>query len=61
MVAAMRKAFDATMTDPAFLAQAEQLNVSINPTNGADAQALMAELMHYPPAVIEKAKAAIQR
>jgi tripartite-type tricarboxylate transporter receptor subunit TctC len=61
VIAAMRKAFDATIADPAFLAQAEQLNVSINPTNGADAQALMAELMHYPPAVIEKAKAAIQR
>lgn len=61
ILAAMRKAFETTMTDPGFLAQAEQLNVSINPTNGADAQALMAELMQYPPSVIEKAKAAIQR
>ena len=45
---ALRKAFDATMTDPAFLAAAEKLGAEINPTNGQDLQALVDELMNAP-------------
>jgi tripartite-type tricarboxylate transporter receptor subunit TctC len=47
-LAALRKAFDATMVDPVFLAAAEKLGTEIAPINGKDLQALIDELMNAP-------------
>ena len=59
-VAALREAFTRTMTDPAFLADAVQAKLDISPSSGADIQALVARFFSASPAVVERAKAAIQ-
>jgi tripartite-type tricarboxylate transporter receptor subunit TctC len=59
-VAAYRKAFDETMKDPAFLADAKKLNLDINPLSGAKIQEIVSELYETSPALVEKAKAALK-
>jgi tripartite-type tricarboxylate transporter receptor subunit TctC len=59
-VAALRAAFDATMTDPAFLAEAAKLELEVRPVGGADMQALVAELHALPPDVVALAADAIK-
>lgn len=56
---ALRKAFDATMKDPEFLAEAKQRKMDVNPVSGAEIEKLVAELYSTPPDVIAQAKAAI--
>jgi tripartite-type tricarboxylate transporter receptor subunit TctC len=58
--AALRKAFDDTMKDKGFLADAKKLNLDVNPTGGAEIEKIVAELYATPKAVIEKAKHAIR-
>jgi tripartite-type tricarboxylate transporter receptor subunit TctC len=55
----LRKAFDDTMKDPAFLAEMEKANLEVNPIPGKDVQELIARLFKTPPAVLERAKAII--
>ena len=43
-VTALRRAFDATMKDPAFIADAAQLQLEIDPMTGEEVQALVAQL-----------------
>ena len=54
--ALLRRAFDATMQDPEFLAEAAKMDADINPTNGADVQQLVARIYATPQPVIERAK-----
>jgi tripartite-type tricarboxylate transporter receptor subunit TctC len=54
-VEAMRKAFDATMKDPAFLADAERLRLEIDPIGGAEMEKMIKEVYETPKAVIERA------
>ena len=44
-LAALRRAFDATMQDEAFLADAKQLGMEINPVRGEDVEALVTRIM----------------
>lgn len=60
-LAALRTAFLATMKDPDFLADAKKFNVDIDVATPDEVGRLLAEFASYPPAVIEKAKAAIGR
>ncbi|MGE5537412.1 MAG: Bug family tripartite tricarboxylate transporter substrate binding protein [Gemmatimonas sp.] len=60
-VAALRRAFDATMTDPAFLDEARRLGVEINARSGERLAAIVADLMKTPLAVTEKTEAMTQR
>jgi tripartite-type tricarboxylate transporter receptor subunit TctC len=53
----LRKAFDDTMRDPAFLAEMQKANLEVNPIPGADVTALIDRLFKTPPAVLERAKA----
>ncbi len=55
-VAALRKAFDAMVRDPAFLAEARQLNVEIEPVSGEDMQKLVAEIIAIPREQKERLK-----
>jgi tripartite-type tricarboxylate transporter receptor subunit TctC len=55
---ALRRAFDATMKDPAFLADAAKINFSVGPMRGEDVQALVAGMEKLPSALIEKIAAA---
>ncbi len=57
-VAALRKAFMDTMTDKDFLAEADKLQLEINPVSGADVEKLVKEVYATPPDVVAKAKAA---
>ena len=54
-VETLRKAFMDTMTDPAFLADAEKSQLEVNPVSGEDVQKLVAEVYRTPPEVAKKA------
>jgi tripartite-type tricarboxylate transporter receptor subunit TctC len=56
----LRKAFDATMADPAFLADAERMKISITPLSGAKVQDVIAKLYATPKDFVERAKAVIK-
>lgn len=59
-VSAMRKAFDATMKDPAFLEETKKLGLEIDPTNWEELTKAVNDTINQPPEVIAKARAAIQ-
>jgi tripartite-type tricarboxylate transporter receptor subunit TctC len=56
-VAALRAAFDATMKDSAFLADAKKARIEIDPVSGAEVQAMVQNLYEAPPEVVERARA----
>ena len=54
-VAALRKAFAATMADPEFLAEGEKMGLGLNaPRTGEQIQAVMEQAYQSPPAVIDR-------
>jgi tripartite-type tricarboxylate transporter receptor subunit TctC len=57
--AALIKAFDETMKDPDFLADAEKLKADVNPLDAKTMDKLIAELYATPKAVLQKAAKAI--
>jgi tripartite-type tricarboxylate transporter receptor subunit TctC len=59
-VAALRRAFDATMKDPAFLAEAEKLSLEVSPMTGEEVQALVGELAKTPPEIVQRVRAALE-
>ncbi|MGH6769582.1 MAG: Bug family tripartite tricarboxylate transporter substrate binding protein [Xanthobacteraceae bacterium] len=54
-VAALRKAFDATMKDPDFVKEANKLNMEIEPLTGAQIHKLLADAYATPKPIIQKA------
>jgi tripartite-type tricarboxylate transporter receptor subunit TctC len=59
-VAMLRKAFDDTLKDPAYLADAKKSGLDVEPVAGAKIQQIVSEFVATPPAIIEKAKAAME-
>ncbi len=59
--ATLIRAFDATMKDPEFLAEAQKLNMDINPLNAKGVDDILAELYATPKAVLEKAAQATSK
>jgi tripartite-type tricarboxylate transporter receptor subunit TctC len=55
-VEALRRAFDTTMKDPLFLAEAAKSNTDISPSTGEESQKFAAMIANTPPAVLAKAK-----
>jgi tripartite-type tricarboxylate transporter receptor subunit TctC len=55
----LRKAFDDTMKDPAFVAEMQKANLEVNPISGEEVQKLIDRLFQTPPAVLERAKTII--
>jgi tripartite-type tricarboxylate transporter receptor subunit TctC len=55
----LRKAFDDTMSDPDFRAEADKLSIDVNPISGPSIQALVEEIYTTPKEVLAKAAAAI--
>jgi tripartite-type tricarboxylate transporter receptor subunit TctC len=53
-VEAIRAAFDATMTDPLFLAEARRLGLDIDPFNGRRIQALIEEIQSAPQPLVDR-------
>lgn len=58
-VAALRAAFDATMTDPQFMAEADKQGLEIQPVPGARLQQLVTRMFAAPKEAIEAARNAI--
>ena len=56
-VQALRRAFDATMKDPAFQAELKAQRVELGPMAGEALQKLVGELGAVPPSIIDKVKA----
>jgi hypothetical protein len=59
--AVLRAAFDATMKDPQFLADAAKIDLEISPIAAGPIDAFLAELYRTPKDVVRKAVAAIQK
>jgi tripartite-type tricarboxylate transporter receptor subunit TctC len=58
-VAALRKAFEATMKDPAFLADAEKRKLAVDPRTHQQVQALVTKIVTASPELVTRVKAAI--
>ena len=54
-LAALRSAFDATMVDPEFLADAKRANLEVRPTSGTEADVLIRQVYATPPDVVKRA------
>jgi tripartite-type tricarboxylate transporter receptor subunit TctC len=54
-VRALRAAFDATMRDPAFLADAKRQDLEVRPVSGSEADALLKEVYATPPEIVKRA------
>jgi hypothetical protein len=57
---ALRRAFDATMSDPEFLVDARQQKLDVDPVSGDEIQALVRRVYASPPEVVARARAAIK-
>ena len=58
-IAALREAFHKAMTDPAFLADAEKINIEIGEVPGAKLQAILDEAFSMPPDIVKAANEAM--
>ena len=58
-VQALRRAFDATMKDPAFVADAKKLQIELSPMTGEAMQALVAKLAKTPPEIVKRVRNAL--
>ncbi len=52
----LREAFNRTMSDPEFLAEAKKKKLDVDPTSGEELEALAKEVIAQPPDVIERMK-----
>ena len=59
-VQALRRAFDATMKDPEFLADAKKFSLEIDPITGEQAQELIAKVLKTPQSVADRVRQAIE-
>ena len=54
-VAAMRKAFDETMKDPAFLADAKKSRLEVDPVSGAEMDTMIKDAFETPKPLVQEA------
>jgi len=59
-VAALRRAFDATLADPIFLHDADKQNLEIGAKGGEELAAMVAAMLDTPPAVLDRVRQAIR-
>ena len=59
-VTLLRKAFEATVKDPDFLAEAQRLAVDIDPMTGAEVQEAVRQILATPKEVIARTQAALE-
>jgi hypothetical protein len=60
-LAAIRAAFDATMSDPAYLADAQKIGLMVDPLTSAQFKSLLDKAYAAPPETVERARALIAR
>jgi tripartite-type tricarboxylate transporter receptor subunit TctC len=59
-VAALRQAFDVTVKDPAFLAEAATEKIDIDPLSGEEVQTLVEDVSHTPADVVARVRQALE-
>jgi len=59
-IAALRRAFDATVKDPAFLAEAATEKIDIDPLSGEAVQKLIEEVSQTPDDVVQRVRQALE-
>ncbi len=59
-VEALRRAFDATMKDPAYLAEADKLKIDVEPLSGEQVAALIAQVSRTPADTVARVRAALE-
>jgi tripartite-type tricarboxylate transporter receptor subunit TctC len=59
-VDALRRAFDATMKDPAYLAEADKLKIEVEPLTGEQVAALVEQVSRTPADTVARVKAAME-
>jgi len=59
-VAALRRAFDATMRDPAFVADAARFKLEVDPMSGEQVQALVGDLARTPADVVARVRGILE-
>jgi hypothetical protein len=59
-VAALRRAFDATMKDPDYLAEADRLKIDVEPLSGEQVAALVEQVSRTPLDTVAKVRAAME-
>ena len=57
-LAALRHAFDETVKDPEFLAEAEKVRLGVTPMTGEEVQKLVSQVSNLSPALLERVRAA---
>ena len=58
-VSAIRRAFDATMKDKEFLAEADKLKIEIDPLSGEQVAALIGQIYQTPPETVARVREAM--
>jgi hypothetical protein len=59
-VEVLRRAFDATMKDPAYLAEADRLKVDVEPLTGEQVAALVEQVARTPAETVARVRAAME-
>jgi hypothetical protein len=59
-VAALRRAFEATMKDPLFLSEAQRQGMEVNPMTGAEVQELVADIVNAAPGAVDSLRAILK-
>jgi hypothetical protein len=59
-VEALRRAFDATLKDPAFLVDADKSKIEIDPLTGAEVAALVEQVSRTPADTVAQVRAAME-
>ena len=60
-VAILRRAFDDTLKDPAFLKKAKKRRMEINAVSGQEVTDIIREMYNSPKSIVENAKAAVKK
>ena len=59
-VEALRRAFDATVADPAYRADAAKASLDLSPITGEDVAKLVAQVLATPPDVVRRVREALE-
>jgi tripartite-type tricarboxylate transporter receptor subunit TctC len=59
-IEALRRAFDATMKDPAYLAEADKLKIDVEPLSGEQVAALVEQVSRTPVDTVARVRAALE-
>jgi tripartite-type tricarboxylate transporter receptor subunit TctC len=60
-VTTLRRAFDAMFKDPAFIEETRKAGIQLKPMTGERLQVVVADVAKFPPALVQKARAAREK